>query len=353
MAFVGQAAGGDYVASYTRTYTSTAGNLLVLCVQHQAGTINSVTDTAGNAWTLARDTFVSDTATSEGRVAIYVCPAAKAVTSVTVTCATVSGLNVNLSEWSGMAVAGPVREAASAFAPTSSTPLAPTVTAAVGDVVVGVFGYGNSTVSIDTLASGYTALAGFNVSSTWLRAAYRAVTVAGATGPAWSLSASGGSHGEVVVALVPAGGVAAAVVAPNPASGAAPLTTTAALSLVPGTGSGGSVTYTVGWGDGSAAQTLASGATSASHTYADAGTFTISASPNQSGVGVGTSGTATVTVSWPVQARFFSGGAWRDGYFRTSLSGSGTTGPMPISTSAPTYTSGASIYTVDPNRTTL
>lgn len=273
VSLVGQVAGSGFSTSLTVSRTTTAGNLLVACIEHQGGTVSSVTDTAGNVWVAGPDTYGS-TALNQQRVAIWYCLNAAAVTSITATQSASSALLVNLSEWSGLTT-----EVASAVvvstSGSSNTPAS--VTASVGDLVVGAGAYYESgSVRADTINSPYTALTGASISSTFMCAAYQ-VAAAGSTGPVWSLSPSV-AVGAVTVQF----------------TGATTATASGTVSLT-GAGSGVGAATAPGTLTLTGAATAA-GATTAAGTVALTGTASASASATASG-SVTLTGTATATAT--------------------------------------------------------
>lgn len=205
--FVRQSVGGAFATAYTLTFSaaSAAGSLLVAGIQHQAGALTSVVDNTGTAWTKVIDTLDVNTAGSGGRVGIWIREnAPSGVSSLVITAGAQSAINANVTEWSGMAVSSSVRTSATDYNSGSTTKLLTPVTAVAGDVVVSIFGYSQGSTRLDTLDAGdFTSLTGANISTTWMSAAYDLVATSGSVGPTWTLSASGGNHGQATVVLKP------------------------------------------------------------------------------------------------------------------------------------------------------
>lgn len=193
---IGQTTGVAYRATVTLNYTSTAGNLLVLCVQHHGATVSpTITDTAGNAWQVAGDTTDGQ---GESIGTMYYCLDAGAVTSVTIPAQT-SLVLANLSEWSG--VAG-FRSASSAFQATGATLQVETATNA-GDLVIGHASVWSPDAAAPTPSAGWTPLDQAGSGSNRLASAYYAESAGGDLGPLFSLSGPG-KFGNVTAAFIPA-----------------------------------------------------------------------------------------------------------------------------------------------------
>lgn len=152
---IGQAAGrsGNDV---TLTYSSTAGNTLIISCLNQGATA-SVYDSAGNTW-IADGTSATAGATSQRITSMFHCILAAPITTVTVTQGVVNNLNVVLSEWAGIGTLREVEVGLSASG--SKTPPPPvTVSAVTGDLVIGSEAYYTGTGSdISTVDSSYTKL---------------------------------------------------------------------------------------------------------------------------------------------------------------------------------------------------
>lgn len=187
VALVGEKnADGGYGPSTTLSYSSTLGNTLILYVASNGA--NTVSDNAGNVWTLAGDT-ASAGATAQRVGQVYYTVDADPITSVTVTRTGSTNWSIKMTEWSGVSAFG--------SSDTKSAPTAPSVTAAADDMVIaGAFYYTGS----PAFTSGYEVLpaAGqrpnFNIA-----VQYRAAAAAGAAAPTFGLASSG----LVTLRLVP------------------------------------------------------------------------------------------------------------------------------------------------------
>lgn len=203
IALVGSATparGGSGTATINQT--TTAGNLLVLTIQHQGGAITGVSDDASNTWTKAGDTQDLG-ASSQRRVAVYYCLNAAAATAVTVTGSSV--IQLLLDEWSGVGAFGSATVLSNAG---STTPASATVTGvSTGDLVYGCLAYVevSAGTQLQTLQSGYTTTNAYDnggTSTSCVTGAY-SLTASGTTGPTWTMSTSA-STGEVTVTFTPA-----------------------------------------------------------------------------------------------------------------------------------------------------
>lgn len=179
-------ADGGYGATATLPYVSTAGNTLILYVGSNGD--NTVTDTAGNTWTLLADTGAAG-ATAQRVGQVYYCVGAAAITSVTITRTGSSNFSLKMTEWSGVDTVG--------VASVTNAPTNASVTAAVDDLVLAsAFYYTGS----PTTAAGYTSLSteglrpNFNIG-----VQYRIAVSVGAAAPGFGLS----SAGLVTTALAP------------------------------------------------------------------------------------------------------------------------------------------------------
>src|SRR5699024_5486407 len=124
---VGTATAETWGASITVTHTTTAGSLLVMAVSGHAEA-DSITDDAGNTWTLAGSTADAGATSTQTQGHLWYCLDAQPVTQVTVTRAGGSrNWTAVLSEWSGFGTAVDV-------AVTYGT--APQVDAQAGDLIV-------------------------------------------------------------------------------------------------------------------------------------------------------------------------------------------------------------------------
>lgn len=205
-ALVGQVANSIFSTSVVLTRTTTTGNSLVLCVQHQGGTVVSVVDTATNTWVKDADTLASNTALGQGRVDIWHCANATSITSVTITGTGTSALIANLSEWTGMDTTTPVRATNTSYSgATSASQAATTVTATAGDLVICILGYlpiGGNLGRADTIVhDGFQSLTGGNVSSSFVSVAWH--LAAGTEGASWTYIPSAATRGAATVAFAP------------------------------------------------------------------------------------------------------------------------------------------------------
>ncbi|HEY8992474.1 MAG TPA: PKD domain-containing protein [Candidatus Microsaccharimonas sp.] len=202
--FVGQAATSVFAPSATKAYVSTAGNALILSLQHQSFSPPTITDTAGNTWIQGPDTVVDGTgAPSEKQVGLWYVINALPITSLTVTTsgAGSKAIQFNLSEWRGV---DSLRAKSSTYAATPSTnSAAAPVTAQTGDLVIGNMGYYDATGRDDSLVSGYTALTGNAISTTYQSVGYRVVTTTASAGPTYTYTRNTQS-GIAVASFVPA-----------------------------------------------------------------------------------------------------------------------------------------------------
>lgn len=207
IAVIGTATRTLFGASNALSYSSQAGNSLALAVLHQGGTVTSVFDSAGNVWTKDVDTLATNGAANEGRVDIWHCANATAITSVTATTATSSALELTVVEYSGGDNTTPVRAVNSSFIAGSSgtpgTPAATTVAAQAGDLVISTLGYFSSgAVRLDTIQSPYTNVPAGSITSTFQAVGYHIAT--GTEGAQWAFSGSAANRGTAVVAFRPA-----------------------------------------------------------------------------------------------------------------------------------------------------
>lgn len=189
IAFVKQTTGNAYGTSITVNHTASAGADLVLAVSSGGG--NTITDTAGNTWTLVADT-VSQGATGQRMGQVYRCLNAAAITSVTINRSSNASLAVSLTEWSGIGAVRNMTVGATAADP---------VSAQVGDLVLSsIFQYSGSGAPTAT-PGGYTGLNHAGQDSFVTAAAYRLATTSGAQNPDWNNA----SIGEINIAFSPAG----------------------------------------------------------------------------------------------------------------------------------------------------
>jgi hypothetical protein len=202
IAFVKQRTGGTPTAasSLTVPIASGAGNALVATIAVQAGTttrVTSVTDSAGNPWTLGPVGLLSG---SNTRVEMWHSTSAAPVAGVTVNLSAADLASANISEWSGVAKTQAVDAFAGQGNASSTTAATPSIaTTNANDLVVGAINFPR--VATSTLAtSGFTALDNFTASTVSGRAAYRIVSGAGNQSVAWTLSAASPS-GAAVLAL--------------------------------------------------------------------------------------------------------------------------------------------------------
>lgn len=201
---VGQGASS---ANQSITATSTGGNLLMLIYARSGGlatgAITSITDTAGNVWSVATRGAVSGATNT--RIEVWVCPNAAAITSLTVNSGTAQTNAWNVLEWSGAASASPVDVASpdgsGQASSTTVTTVAVTTTNAADMVVAG---FHSSQITTSGLTAGWTALTDFDDGTAGSgRAAYQLQAATGTVGAvSWTLS-SAKNAGLVTVALLP------------------------------------------------------------------------------------------------------------------------------------------------------
>lgn len=255
-ALVGQASNQAFSTTCTVTRTTTTGNTLVLCIQHQGSTSVTVTDSAGGTWTLAATTNTAGS-TAQRLASIYYRINAGAITSVTVTMGASSALNVSLSEYSGV---GSFRAAAAANVASGSVQA--TVTATAADLEVSLAAW-TAASRAETVTSGYTALTAVATSTTYLAEAYKLSSAGGTVGPTWSLSPTA-TAGVITAAFAPSSvPLTVDSVVATPSSGTAPLSVSAVVTASGGTGT--AKTYAADWGDGST--TAAQSSATMTHTY--------------------------------------------------------------------------------------
>lgn len=185
LAVVGQAIANDYSSTITVNYSSTAGNTLVVFCNSNGS--NTVTDSAGNTWTLAGDTIPLG-ATSQRQGQMYYCVNADPVTSVTISRASSTNFNVSLTEWQG--VKG-FRSARSVSQPGDET-----IDASAGDLLISTHFTYSASSSPKTVPSDYTELtpsvrANFILSIGYRQAASNGTHIAGwGTGNAGVITAA-------------------------------------------------------------------------------------------------------------------------------------------------------------------
>jgi hypothetical protein len=197
--FVGQAANALFATSCAVNRATAAGNLLVLMVGHTSRTgVVTLVDSAGGSlsagdWILAATTN-GTAATSEKLISVYYRLNAPAVTSVTVTEASSTALDLNLSEWSGVAS---FRGAAATTGPT--TTVAGVIT---NDLIVSMIGYYDAPSTIGVSTSGYTMLTPAKVSTSGAAYTWAKATTTATQGPTWTQSPAA-SWGTVTAAFAP------------------------------------------------------------------------------------------------------------------------------------------------------
>ncbi len=169
-----------------------AGNCLVLIVTIAAGaavTADSVTDTAGNAWTrLGYDTTVNPS------LAVYIAPNAASITSVTWAATyTSTGINIECEflEVSGVVAATPsygltYNPQTAKVTSESTASLTPT---AVNDFVIAYGVFGGAAQAITTTGTGWTALTGETANGPITAGGYRiAADTTTALSDSWSVA---------------------------------------------------------------------------------------------------------------------------------------------------------------------
>lgn len=197
IAFVKQTETDVTVANTTNTLntTSTAGNALILVVSIAAGAtakISTVTDSAGNTWTVPSAVpnqnppanFVSG---SNTYFAMAYALNAAAITSVTVTISASKAFSYNMVEFSGVATSSAVDQSAAVSNSTSTTPLLTpsVVTTNANDLIIGGMSANNNTMTLGT--AGYTALTSMVPVGTMKGvAAYQIVSSTGTYAISWT-----------------------------------------------------------------------------------------------------------------------------------------------------------------------
>jgi len=202
ISFVGQVAKSVFAGTSTQAYTSTAGNTLILALQHQTFT-PTITDSAGNTWVQGPDTVVDGTvATAEKQVGLWYSINATPITSITVTTSGSGNkaIQFNLSEWRGI---GSLRAKASGYQGSGTASATAPVVTQTGDLLIGNMGYFDGTGRDDTVASGYTVLTGNAISTTYQSVAYQIASTTATTGPSYTFARSTGS-GIAVASFMPA-----------------------------------------------------------------------------------------------------------------------------------------------------
>lgn len=214
IAFVQDVAKLQSTAALTSTITipaTTAGNCLVLCCETAAGTgasWSSIVDDGSNTWTLVGNGGVSGAVATH--TAMYVCPNANSVTSVTANLAGVTNrvMTFNLSEWSGV-VASSAVEAGSFRAQTVADVIVTTASLTTSQPCLLVANTGlNLGASPPTITpdSPFTALTSPPAASnTGHRIMYYMQSSAETRAGTWSMSTSRVA-GTNMVALIPASG---------------------------------------------------------------------------------------------------------------------------------------------------
>lgn len=199
---------GVSAANQTITATSTAGSLLMLIYSRSGGlatgTVTSVTDTAGNTWTLVTRGSVSGA--QHTRIEAWVCPNAAAITSLTVNSGTAQTNSWNVLEFTGAATASPVDAASPDNSGLASTTTVTTVAVTVtdpADMVVAATHFAQTTTTGPTPA-GWTALTDWEDAAVGSsRGAYRLPAATGSQGAVtWTLTAAR-TAGVVTVAVKP------------------------------------------------------------------------------------------------------------------------------------------------------
>lgn len=183
VARVGTAQTVNYVASLTVNLTTSTGSCLVLAVLHQSRTVTSVTDTAGNTWTLAASTF-SIGASSSQRVSIYYCLDAATVTSATVAIDSAGALAVRLTELTGVGALLDTAVALSGRQASSPDALVDVVPDGFAVGVAGVYVVAGGVIPTST-ATGWTGIPPNSISTTHQLGAYRLTATTGTGTPRW------------------------------------------------------------------------------------------------------------------------------------------------------------------------
>lgn len=231
---------GVSAANQTITATSTAGSLLMLIYSRSGGlatgTVTSVTDTAGNTWTLVTRGSVSGA--QHTRIEAWVCPNAAAITSLTVNSGTAQTNSWNVLEFTGAATASPVDAASPDNSGLASTTTVTTVAVTVtdpADMVVAATHFAQTTTTGPTPA-GWTALTDWEDAAVGSsRGAYRLPAATGSQGAVtWTLTAAR-TAGVVTVAVKPLN--TAQTATPNgvaaPAATGTPTATPGAVTATP------------------------------------------------------------------------------------------------------------------------
>jgi Calcineurin-like phosphoesterase len=200
LAFVRQATGSTASGtSFAVPISSTAGNALVASIAIGAGStgsVTSVTDSAGNAWTKGPVGFLSGSST---RIELWYRTNAAAVTGVTVNLNTAKAASANVAEFRGVAASSALDAAAGNTGTASSTTAAtPSITTTnANDVIVAGINYPSSTITA-TPSAAWSPLSNFSVSTVNGRAAYRIVSSTGSWSASWTLSAAANSGGAIL-----------------------------------------------------------------------------------------------------------------------------------------------------------
>lgn len=171
--------------------TAAAGNVLVLvactAIANPAKYITSITDPAGNTWTMRRQVIGAAGAANSG-VEIWTTTATGALSNQTLTAVSSGGTSLgqyDVSVWSGVTTTGILANSATDNGQSASP--ACTVSPTDAAVVLGGFSYGSATAPTAGPGAGFTTLAAGSSGSThYGTSAYSVVATAGTYGPSWT-----------------------------------------------------------------------------------------------------------------------------------------------------------------------
>lgn len=352
IALVKQTVGqGVSAANQTITATSTAGSLLMLIYSRSGGlatgTVTSVTDTAGNTWTLVTRGSVSGA--QHTRIEAWVCPNAAAITSLTVNSGTAQTNSWNVLEFTGAATASPVDAASPDNSGLASTTTVTTVAVTVtdpADMVVAATHFAQTTTTGPTPA-GWTALTDWEDAAVGSsRGAYRLPAATGSQGAVtWTLTAAR-TAGVVTVAVKPLNTAQTATPngVPAPAATGTPTATPGAITTTPNgaplaaaTGTPTATTGTVTAAPSGVTVAAAVGAPAVT-----AGTVTVTPNGVPAATAVGavtlTAGTATATPNGVLVAAAVGAATVTTGTVTATVTPDGL--PVPVTAGTPTAAAG-------------
>lgn len=193
ISLVQETGGNDWGASLSLPFTTSAGSLLVAQV-NQDPTAGTITDSAGNTYSLLADT-TDYGAIDQHAGQLYYCLNASPATSVTLTRTGNSNIVMRLTEWSG------VGTLVGGGAARSASP--PPRTVETNDLVILSNFRWNSNGTGLAAPTGYTALTTYNRGTITNSGAYKIATANGTEAPTYGSSST---NGVISAAFGPATG---------------------------------------------------------------------------------------------------------------------------------------------------